>query len=163
LAAAEADVRLTVLRLRQLLQLRDFPNIDEAVGALDELDAFAQGPGSVLRLRSKQLAVEAKASALLRSARELALELTAASKGLAPEVKTAADATGKESELALRHAVLLLAVVGLVSVLAAVIIWWAYVYRRVAQPLQAMTDAMYSLAAGDLATDVPNSARRDEI
>jgi signal transduction histidine kinase/HAMP domain-containing protein len=163
LAAAEPTVRRTVTRLRQLLQLRDFPNIDEAVSALDELSAFAQGPGSVFQLRGEQFAVEANASAMLRTVRELALQLTLASNAVAAEVKTAADATSSETELALRRAILLMVVVGLVSVMAAVIIWWTYVYGRVAQPLRAMTDSMHNLAAGDLATGVPNSSRRDEI
>jgi HAMP domain-containing protein len=163
LAAAEPTVRRTATRLRQLMQLRDFPNIDEAVSALDELSAFAQGPGSVFQLRGEQFAVEANASAMLRTVQELALQLTLASSAVAAEVKTAADATGNETELALRRAVLLMVAVGLVSVLAAVIIWWTYVYGSVAQPLRALTDSMHSLAAGDLATGVPNSSRRDEI
>src|SRR4029450_3119625 len=108
-------------------------------------------------------AVEANASAMLRTVQELALQLTLASSAVAAEGKTAADATGNETELAVRRAVLLMVAVGLVSVLAAVIIWWTYVYGSVAQPLRALTDSMHSLAAGDLATGVPNSSRRDEI
>lgn len=163
LMVAEADVRRTLLRLRQLLQLRDFPGIDEAVGALNELAAFAQGPQSVFQLRSEQFVVEAGASAMLREARELALQVTVASNAIVSEVKTAADATGKQTELALQRAMVLMFLVGLASVLAAGIIWRTYVYRGVAEPLRAMTHSMHSLASGNLDTAVPNSERRDEI
>jgi len=77
-------------------------------------------------------------------------------------IQNSADAIQKNLDTHLRNLYIVLAVVIAAAALAVVAVL-SLTARSVVRPVKAMTDAMTALAAGDMATEIPGRARRDEI
>ena len=77
-------------------------------------------------------------------------------------IQASADAIKADIDAKVRRLFILLAIVIAASVVAVVGVL-TLTARSVVRPVKAMTDAMSSLAAGDLSTEVPGRDRKDEI
>ena len=113
--------------------------IDDGIAAAREFDA----------IRSTKLDPAA------RQMREATDRLDASSAATIRAAKDEVSAQGRIGTIVL----VAMAILGLI---AATLVSWL-ISRAIAQPLQAMTEAMRALAAGDKTVQVPGTGRRDEV
>ena len=173
MAAIPADTETSVSGLRLLGQALRAENQAALDGMWDEFTALAQrgleepiiqvgGGEGVFAVRAQQLA-------LSEQNRELSASFAAAGVALEGTMATLLEDSRAYSSEALGLAVqsfdqgrILLAVISVVSVIAATLAAWLWVGNAVVSRLSRLSDRMRGMAGGDLETPVPEVGR-DEI
>ena len=173
MAAIPADTETSVAGLRLLERVLRAESQAELDGMWDEFTALAQlgleapiaavgGGDGVFAARARQLL-------LMEENRRLAVDLTSAGAVLEGETQSLLDGARAHSSEALGLAVqsfdqgrVLLAVISVVSVIAATLAAWLWVGNAVVSRLSRLSERMRGMAAGDLETLVPEVGR-DEI
>ena len=126
------------------------------------LDFGSPGIG-LISLREQEISAMDQARRMLQVSREAAQRLGAATElavGAANQGMTDATAGAKQTS---EGGKLILTLVAIASLVAAFLVGWLYIGRRVASPLTALTGAMGRLANREWDTEVPDRSRQDEI
>ena len=170
-AAADTPADLPLLAFplhRSLGALRalasDFdPSLrSKLVEQIDEFAGFVDGPDSILAARSEELAITAKAKALLQENAALSNKLTTAVDRLVSGARS--DIAGANAEVISVQRLssgVLIAVVAL-SLATSVLIVWLYVGRNLIARLTTLSQSMLAVAGGNLHAPLP-PAGKDEI
>lgn len=124
--------------------------------------ALGRGGGDLMLLRAEMIDTGRETTRLLSANRALAEQLSTVVGGLVGSAQADADIAGEQAEEALDQGRLWLAAMAGSSLTAAILIVWLYVGRGIADRLARLAGAMRSIAAGDLATEIPRGGR-DEI
>ncbi|WP_445680600.1 ATP-binding protein [Radicibacter daui] len=131
-----------------------------------EVDQFAPvlSPSQgLIALRKSELALDRRASDLVEETRQLSSALSHAVDTMLDDRNGRLDSALAKTGAVRGGAFLALALAGGASILGTLCIVVFYVMRRVLSRLNGLTQAMGSLAAGDLATNIPYGGDTDEI
>jgi len=135
------------------------PIVDALAAVGPKLDAYIQSAEDLVALAGKDVnAAEAQYGNFLGAFEGLEVAMADVSDLIeksAVDAKTAADETASLVRNVLIGTILI-AVIGLALVIGAMV-------RAICQPLDSMTDAMSTLATGNLSVDIPAQGRGDEI
>ncbi|MBP7062646.1 methyl-accepting chemotaxis protein [Ferrovibrio sp.] len=125
--------------------------------------ALGRGENSLFKLRGRELAALDKAVLALAEARKAAETLRDSVEQLVQAARDGADSASRRSLGAITLAQSVQGMLALGSLLAAALIAWLFVGRRVVDPITSTTAVMGRLAARDWATPVAGIERSDEI
>ncbi len=125
--------------------------------------ALGRGENSLFKLRGRELAALDKAVLALAEARQAAETLRDSVEQLVQAARDGADSASRRSLGAITLAQSVQGMLALGSLLAAALIAWLFVGRRVVDPITSTTAVMGRLAARDWATPVAGTERSDEI
>lgn len=129
---------------------------------VDEILALAQGSGSLLQVRKRELAVEQDGRRLLAANSELVGRLKSMIGRRVSALESATTAAAETSNLSIKRGEYFLAAIAAISLLIAVTVGWIYVGRNIVARITALGRSMRAIADGDLKTEVPVEGR-DEI
>jgi methyl-accepting chemotaxis protein len=126
------------------------------------LDFGSPGIG-LISLREQEISAMSQARRILQSSREAAERLGAATAHTVSSANQGMDGATAEAKRISEGGKLILVLVAASSLIAAFLVGWLYIGRRVASPLTLLTDSMGRLANREWHTDVPDRERQDEI
>lgn len=161
-SAAQAEFEAAIARFLRVKMATASSLKDTTAAALANLQALGEGEGTVFHHRIRELEAQARIIEALERSRSLSRDLSATVQFLADSSQRGAEAAAENSDNVVQSGKIQLAVVALVSFLAAVLITWLYVARNLVRRLLKVIESMDRLAAGDLTTEVPRSGS-DEI
>jgi methyl-accepting chemotaxis protein len=129
---------------------------------LAALTKFGDGPGNVFELRTKELDELAEQERLLNANRELAEKFGVTVRRLVEDADRSAQRAARNAATEIGGGKRTLIGIAGSSLLAALLIAWLYVGRRVIGRLAALRGSMRAIADGALDTEIPHSGA-DEI
>ncbi|WP_298727850.1 methyl-accepting chemotaxis protein [uncultured Ferrovibrio sp.] len=137
-------------------------NKDLAKAAVAVLDFGSPGIG-VISLREQELSALEQGRRALQASREAAQRLGAAAEKVVAEANQGVVGAATEAKQTSTGGKTILVAVAVASLLAAFLVGWLYIGRRIADPLTFLTAAMGRLANREWQTEVPDRNRGDEI
>jgi len=139
-----------------------YPNadIDKLV---KEIAALGVGDNSLFATRKEELAAIAKATQALADSRNTATWLADAVDRTVQAARDETDSSAAASMTAIRIAQTSMAIIAAICLIAAAVIGWFYIGRRVIDPIVGTTGTMGRLANKDWDTEVQGTERPDEI
>ncbi len=141
-------------------KLKPQPDLAKAAKAVLE---FGDEMTGLLTYRQQELESSDLGRSVLDTSRHAARRLAESVGLVVGKANSMAEVTAADARGGIRNGKLVLALVGVASVLIAGFIGWYHIGRQVVDPLGSLTAAMARLAQRDWAMDVPNRARNDEI
>lgn len=159
---ARTEFEAFVARFLRAGMASDSPARASVVDALAEMQKLGEGDQTVFDHRMQELEAREKIFEALEISRSLSSELSASVQSLADAAQLRSESAADASHGAVQGGKLQLAIVAVVSFLAAVLIAWLYVGRNVVRRLLNVIDSMDRLAGGDLTAEVPRDGS-DEI
>jgi len=135
----------------------------ELIKATKEVLSFGDEGTGLFSFREQELDSQEYSLSTLRTSREAAKRLGALAQNVVEDANLGvADATQQAKSVS-TVGMTTLVIVALASLVAAFLVGWLYIGRRIADPLTMLTGAMDRLANREWATDVPDRERGDEI
>ena len=135
----------------------------ELIKATKEVLSFGDEGTGLFSFREQELDSQEYSLSTLRTSREAAKRLGALAQNVVEDANLGvADATQQAKSVS-TVGMTTLVIVALASLVAAFMVGWLYIGRRIADPLTMLTGAMDRLANREWATDVPDRERSDEI
>jgi signal transduction histidine kinase len=131
-------------------------------GQVRELEALADGSGSVLDIRRQELDALARGERLLAENVSLSAGLTGAVDRLVAAAKADIEKAANDAARVRRTSTSVLVAAVLASLLSSALIVWLYVDRNLVRRLQALGQSMLAIAGGNLRAPVP-AAGPDEL
>lgn len=138
------------------------PNKDLSKAAVAVLDFGSPGIG-VISLREQELSAIEQGRRALQFSRDAAKRLGAAAEKVVAEANQGVVSAASEAKQTSTGGKTILVAVAASSLLAAFLVGWLYIGRRIADPLTLLTAAMGRLANREWQTEVPDRSRGDEI
>jgi signal transduction histidine kinase len=137
---------------------------DPAVRAsVEAVLAYGEGDRSILSSRLAELEALENASVILDESEKLADRMNSSVKGLVDEAERAGSTAESGTRIALwRGERVLFGIAGL-SLAAALLIAWLYVFRGIVRRLTGLSSSTLSLANGNLETEIAFDGDNDEI
>jgi methyl-accepting chemotaxis protein len=159
-----AALKAATLRADELVAVTTDPKRLAAANALkSELDDYASKAAKELAIGGKNPALDlAENKALVADAVASTGKLTAIAEPLTDAYSAAAEGLASETAALLSRTAMIAMITGIVSLLLGCGLSFV-VSRSITGPVRAMTNAMQSLAKGDMATRIPATDSRDEI
>ncbi|WP_341705212.1 methyl-accepting chemotaxis protein [Ferrovibrio sp.] len=155
------NVKAEMLRGLETIQAT-YPNTD-VEKLVKGIAAIGEGDNSLFNTRRQELAAVAKAVATLAESRNTATWLADAVDRLVQSARDATEKSTGASMTAIRIAQTSMAVIAAICLVAAVVIGWLYIGRRVIDPIVGTTGTMGRLANKDWEAEVVGLKRTDEI
>ncbi|MFC3674876.1 methyl-accepting chemotaxis protein [Ferrovibrio xuzhouensis] len=135
----------------------------EIAGVVGGITGIGDGKDGLFETRLQELAAARQGEAALAESRSAAGRLLAAVDRLVAEARSQSVDSADASVAAIRIAQTSMAVIAALCLVAAGIIGWLYVGRRVIDPIAATTEIMGRLARRDWGAQVSGIERPDEI
>ncbi len=135
----------------------------DIAAAIDDLQKFGQGDGSVFALRGAEIAAAARADKTIEENVSIQRSLDRAVAVLVGDAEKSMQSGSVKLVEDLGRNRMLLMIVAAVSLLVAGAIGVFYVQRRLVRRLTSVGDAMRRLSSGETDMTVPAAADRDEI
>jgi methyl-accepting chemotaxis protein len=159
-----AALKAATLRADELVAVTTDPKRLAAANALkSELDDYASKAAKELAIGGKNPALDlAENKALVADAVASTGKLTAIAEPLTDAYSAAAEGLASKTAALLSRTAMIAMITGIVSLLLGCGLSFV-VSRSITGPVRAMTNAMQSLAKGDMATRIPATDSRDEI
>lgn len=130
---------------------------------IENILAFGQGDRSILSSRLTELEARARAASISADSEELASRMSLTAKRLVESAEASSEAAESSTRHAMARGELLLIVVAALSLAAALLIAWRYVFRGIVGRLTSLSSSMLAIAEGDLDTEIVFSGSNDEI
>ncbi|MBL6945787.1 MAG: PAS domain S-box protein [Rhodospirillales bacterium] len=127
-----------------------------------EILTLANGTGSLLDVRKRELGVVQEGRRLLAANNQLVDHLKSVIGGRVSALEAATTLAAATSNRSIQRGRYFLAAIAMVSLLIAVTVGWIYVGRNIVARITALGKSMRAIADGDLKTEVPVEGR-DEI
>ncbi|MEL3890600.1 methyl-accepting chemotaxis protein [Ferrovibrio sp. MS7] len=154
----------TETRMRGALKRVSDAYNDEAIRkAVDDMISFGTARDGIIALRRRELQAQTQVDNALASARQAASTLAQQTEAIVAIAEQGASAAADASYATVKTGIAVLAVLTGLSLLAAALIGWLYVGRRVVDTMVGLTGVMDRLAHRDWSTEVPDRTRLDEI
>ena len=134
-----------------------------ARATVEAMLSYGEGSRSILSSRYEELQADEIASAILEQSEQLAGQMSVSAQGLVDEAELAGATAESNTNAALsRGESILIGIAGL-SLLAALLIAWLYVFRSIVHRLSSLSSSMLSIARGDLDNEIVVGGGDDEI
>jgi len=131
--------------------------------AVEAVLTFGGGDLSIPSSRLSQLDAEENAASILDQSQRLAGQLSQTAQGLVDDAEKAGASAELRTLQALAKGEFVLIGIAALSLAAAVLIVWLYVFRRIVRRMTSLSSSMLSIADGDLDTEIVFGSGNDEI
>ncbi len=159
-------LRYELLRDRILEQLIVYETVEQRPQVrrtIEAILAYGQGERSILSSRLSQLQALEKAASILAESQNLASRLSASAQGLVDAAERAGSSAERRTKNALSTGESVLVGIAVLSLAAALLIAWLYVYRGIVSRLTNLSATMLSISKGKLDTEIVFRNANDEI
>jgi PAS domain S-box-containing protein len=151
-------------RILEKLIIYESSEHDPTVRAtVEAILAYGKGNRSIPSSRLSELEARENASVILAKSQDLASEMSLSAKGLVEEAERAGSTAELSTRIALSRGELILVGIAVLSLAAALLIAWLYVFRGIVRRLTSLSSSMLSIAKGDLDTEIVFEGGNDEI
>ena len=159
--ATAGSISRSLDALKKHEQDGDYPH-DRLSRIFENLISFGRREDNGFDLRSRELAVDGKLSALLRENQVLGIDIVARVESVVNDSSLAAGEMASKAAAATATSAKLLLVVNIVSISGAILFGWLLVQRRLIRRLERISNQMRQMADGnlELAVDIKGN---DEI
>ncbi|MFN3398732.1 MAG: methyl-accepting chemotaxis protein [Ferrovibrio sp.] len=135
----------------------------ELIKATKEVLAFGDEGTGLFSFREQELDSLEYSLSTLRTSRDAAKRLGALTQDVVDDANLGVASATQQAKSVSMVGMTTLAIVALASLVAAFLVGWLYIGRRIADPLAMLTNAMGRLANREWTTEVPDRDRSDEI
>jgi methyl-accepting chemotaxis protein len=135
----------------------------ELIKATKEVLSFGDEGTGLFSFREQELDSQEYSLSTLRTSRDAAKRLGALTQDVVDDANLGVASATQQAKSVSMVGMTTLAVVALASLIAAFLVGWLYIGRRIADPLAMLTGAMGRLANREWTTEVPDRERGDEI
>jgi len=129
----------------------------------EEVLAYGESDNSILSTRLAELEVAENALVIHGHSQALADRLIQSANELVEKAEQAGAGAESSTLRALSRGELILVGISILSLAAALLIVWLYVFRGIVRRLMSLSDSMLSIAKGDLDTEIVFQGGNDEI
>ena len=137
---------------------------DPAVRAtVEAVLAYGKGDRSILSSRLFELETLENATVILAQSQNLAGQMNVSAQALVEEAEQAGSSAKSRARSALSRGERVLGGIAALSLVAALLIAWLYVFRGIVRRLTSLSSSMLSISKGDLDTEIVVKGGNDEI
>ena len=151
-------------RILEKLIVYESTTHDPAVRAtVEAVLAYGKGDRSILSSRLFELETLENATVILAQSQNLAGQMNVSAQALVEEAERAGSSAKSRARSALSRGERVLGGIATLSLVAALLIAWLYVFRGIVRRLTSLSSSMLSIAKGDLDTEIVVKGGNDEI
>lgn len=147
---------------RSLDALKDSPLHNRLYGVFEDLVSVGRREDNGFDLRSRELAVDAELSALLRKNQVLGIDIVARVESVVNDSSLAAGEMTSKAVAVTATSTKLLVIVNIISISGAILFGWLLVQRRLIRRLERISNQMQQMADGNLELAI-DTRGNDEI